>query len=287
MHARERLLQTANGGFVVTASILRFRSHHDDEDYFAAAPDERDEDGAFDELTAGERIAPPQNGSPANTFLSALVAIAIGAAGVWAISQNPWALGSAVMMARTAIGATAAPDAPPAPAPVTELGAEEAVKQPLPEVAVVQAPASSAGEAMPLDDVAAAAPSGETAAAADEPESERLPPPSVDPKDPYQKRAAAVGLHPDISRVLLTKMSATDFRNADHAIKTALAKTADGETFVWPRKEEPKVARFEVRFVAGAPRDCRRYVVVVSKDRWSTTARPMETCGASAGVGRG
>ena len=38
---------------------------------------------------------------------------------------------------------------------------------------------------------------------------------------------------------------------------------------------------FEVRFVPGAAEDCRRYVVTVTKDRWSTTAPPMEKCGVS------
>ena len=50
--------------------------------------------------------------------------------------------------------------------------------------------------------------------AIDEPAAAPLPPPTPDPADPYQMRASAVGLHPDLSRVLLTRLSPTDYRNA-------------------------------------------------------------------------
>ncbi|MFV0367765.1 MAG: hypothetical protein ACK5KM_04845, partial [Hyphomicrobiaceae bacterium] len=106
-----------------------------------------------------------------------------------------------------------------------------------------------------------------------------LPPLQVDPKDPYQKRALAAGLHPDLSRVLLQRMSSTDYRNAREAVRKALNNAADDATFVWPRQRVPKQALFKVHFVAGAPSDCRRYVVTITKDGWSTTAQPMERCG--------
>ncbi len=106
-----------------------------------------------------------------------------------------------------------------------------------------------------------------------------LPPPKVDPADPYQKRALAVGLHPELSRVLLSRLSDTDYRNAGIAIQKAVAEAGDGDNFVWPRQRQPKLALFMVHFVAGAAPDCRRYVVVVTKDGWSTTAQPMERCG--------
>lgn len=108
----------------------------------------------------------------------------------------------------------------------------------------------------------------------------RLPPPKADPADPNQKRAIAVGLHPDLSRALLGKLTETDYRNAGVAIRTALAETADTDVFAWPREPTAKLALFEVKFVKGAASDCRRYVVTVTKDRWSTTARAMEKCGA-------
>ena len=138
----------------------------------------------------------------------------------------------------------------------------------------------SAGTPVPETVAAAAAPS-ETAESAepDETANTPLPPPAIDPADPYQKRAAAVGLHPDLSRALLKQMSDADYRNAAIAIKTALADTTGNEMFVYPPEPKAKLARFEVHFVPGAASTCRRYVVTVTKDRWSTTARPMEKCG--------
>lgn len=102
--------------------------------------------------------------------------------------------------------------------------------------------------------------------------------PTADPADPYQKRAVAVGLHPDLSRVLLARLSPTDYRNAGIAIQTAVAETPDSAIFVWPRQRKPELALFQIRFVAGAAPSCRRYVVVVTKDGWSTTALPVEKC---------
>ncbi len=110
-----------------------------------------------------------------------------------------------------------------------------------------------------------------------------LAPPKADLSDPYQRRASAVGLHPDLSRALLTRLSPADFRNAGVAIDTAVAKTPETDTFVWPRQRRPELALFQVRFVPGAAPDCRRYVVTITKDRWSTTALPMERCGAKLG----
>lgn len=108
---------------------------------------------------------------------------------------------------------------------------------------------------------------------------EPLPPPTVDPADPYQQKAVAVGLHPELSRVLLERLSPSDYRNAGHAIRTALSETPDDAVFVWPRVRKPELALFQVGFVPGASGDCRRYVVKVTKDGWLTTALPMEKCG--------
>lgn len=107
---------------------------------------------------------------------------------------------------------------------------------------------------------------------------EPLPPADPDPADPYQVRAAAVGLHPGLSRVLLERLTATDYRNAGIAIKHALAKTPNGAEYVWPRQRKPELALFKVHFVKGAAPGCRRYVVTIVKDGWSTTALPMENC---------
>ncbi len=98
-------------------------------------------------------------------------------------------------------------------------------------------------------------------------------------RDRLEVRAQSAGLHPKLSRVLLSRLSKTDFRNAGYAVRTALAKTADDATFKWPRRRKAGLAMFEVRFVPGAAKGCRRYVVTVEKDRWLTTALPIEKCG--------
>lgn len=93
------------------------------------------------------------------------------------------------------------------------------------------------------------------------------------------KRAAAAGLHPEISRALLQRLSDADFQNAGIAVQKAVAETADDAVFTWPRQRRSELALFQVYFVAGAAPDCRRYVVTITKDAWSTTALPMERCG--------
>ncbi len=110
-----------------------------------------------------------------------------------------------------------------------------------------------------------------------------LPPPVVNRADPFQVKAAAVGLHPELSRVLLTRLTPADYQNAGIAIKNALAETPDSGIYVWPRQRKPELALFQVRFVQGAAPECRRYVVTVTKDGWLTTALPMERCGPQGG----
>ncbi|MGI9478770.1 MAG: hypothetical protein ACR2PI_18855, partial [Hyphomicrobiaceae bacterium] len=92
----------------------------------------------------------------------------------------------------------------------------------------------------------------------------QLPAARQDPapkQDPLVVRAQAAGLHLKLSRVLLSQLSKTDFRNARYAVRTALEKTADDATFKWPRRRKAGLAMFEVRFVPGAAKGCRRYVV--------------------------
>jgi hypothetical protein len=137
--------------------------------------------------------------------------------------------------------------------------------------AVIPAPAAAA----PAPVTTASLP----AAKSDAPADAAWQPPRADPSDPLQVRAEAVGLHPDLSRAVLARLSAEDFRNAGLAIKTALVETPDDGVHAWPRQRKPEQALFQVRFVPGAGPNCRRYVVVVTKDRWSTTALPMERCG--------
>ena len=112
--------------------------------------------------------------------------------------------------------------------------------------------------------------------------------PAEEAKDnsPQRKRAVAAGLSPDLPNVLLSRLTAADLKNAAYAIKTALAKTPDDAEFSWPPKPSRQQALFEVRFVPGAGQGCRRYIVTVTKDRWSSTSAALEKCAsvhASAG----
>jgi hypothetical protein len=119
----------------------------------------------------------------------------------------------------------------------------------------------------------------ETAAKPAEIEKPAPLPPLPPLTDPIQKRAEAVGLHPDLSRALLQSLTATDFKNAATAIKKAIAETPDDAVLVWPPQPKPGIARFRIHFVPGISPACRRYVVGVGKNGWLTTALPMERCG--------
>ena len=98
-------------------------------------------------------------------------------------------------------------------------------------------------------------------------------------KSPKRAHAIAAGLSPDLPNVLLTRLSESDLKNAGYAVKTALAKTPNDASFAWPPKPSQQQALFEVRFVAGASQGCRRYIVTVTKERWSSTTAAMEKCG--------
>jgi hypothetical protein len=212
------------------------------------------------------------------------IAVVLAAvAGGWAVMRNPEAYqyaqtaSSAAMETASALFAAhpASPDTPlvTAPPPVQPLAAND----------VAEAPAATALAAAEPVPVAAPDPARQTASESSDTDEAPAPlaPPKIDPGDPYQKRAAAVGLHPDLSRVLLSKLSPADYKNAGIAIKTALAETPDSDKFVWPKKSKPDLALFEVHFVRGSASDCRRYVVTVTKDGWLTTALPMEKCGVN------
>lgn len=93
------------------------------------------------------------------------------------------------------------------------------------------------------------------------------------------RRAGAAGLHPDLSSVILARLSPADFQNAGAAINRAVTDVADDDVLVWPKQRKAGEAQFRVHFVAGAEQGCRRYVVTIAKDGWLTTALPMEKCG--------
>jgi hypothetical protein len=102
------------------------------------------------------------------------------------------------------------------------------------------------------------------------------------PRDPLRTRAEGIGLHPDLARGLLERLSQADYRNAETAIRRAIAEVPDDRVFKWPRQAKAGSAVFEVRFVSGAEPRCRRYVVTIAKDGWIGTALPMEKCGVRA-----
>ncbi|HMN37321.1 MAG TPA: hypothetical protein PKD49_06370 [Hyphomicrobium sp.] len=275
----------------------RFLSSYNSDDGLALAASAHD---GLADFFAGERICPPSHRARAgSSWLRAWIVILTMGGASWGWLQVPETikepLHEAIAFAVTTLASRAvsgrAEDAAPAepqasqplprPSAAREI-AEAPGAQSGTQVLQEPAPASTAPGALGAD--AAAAVSGEEVAG-DEPAGkagpERLPPPAVDPADRYAARALAAGLHPDLSRVVLGKLTLADYGNARQAITAALAETPDGGTYIWPPKPDRKHAQFEVRFVAGAPKDCRRYVVTVIKDRWSTTARAMEKCAAS------
>jgi hypothetical protein len=242
---------------------------------------------AFDEFEAGEPIYPPRERG--SSMLSAALVLLVLFGGGWAFTQAPadWLerLGAQVATLSALVHGSLSPSsAPPAIAPdPTRLATPTpvAAAAPMPPV-VEEKPMAQNEPATPPDAVAVETGTvqpAETAEAAPE-KPQPLPPLRIDPGDPYQKKAVAVGLHPDLSRVVLKQLTAADYRNAAQAIDAAVAKTADDDNFVWPRQRKPEQALFRVHFVPGAAPQCRRYVVTIVKNGWSTTALPMERCGA-------
>jgi hypothetical protein len=268
-------------GDIMTVPVRRLRAAP------AVSDDELEDGFAPQEFYSGERICPEPE-RLGGGVLRGLMVIAVALGGGWALIgyQDAWRgwLASELSAFSSAIDQRA-------PAPVAAASAT-ALPPPLPPPAPVAEPVTPP-QAVAVDPPAQAEAQSDVTTASIEPQAEAaaapqpLPPPIVDPADPYQKRALAVGLHPKLSRVLLTKLSPADYRNAQTAIETAVAKTPDTGTFVWPRQRTPELALFEVHFVPGAAPHCRRYVVIVTKDRWSTTALPMEKCGTSLKSAKG
>jgi len=224
--------------------------------------DETDYTGSG-ELVAGERIGGPPASKHSGSMKRGGIAIAIVLGGSWLAFNHPeFALGWL-------------PDAPTSTSPPL---ATKAAGTPALDQAPALAPLASVEIAAPPGtDPSAQATAPATETAAQEHAANAAP---SGPTDPLAKRAAAAGLHPELSQALLSKLSSADYANAAFAIKTALAQTPDTEVFVHPRERGADVAVFEIRFVPGAEPGCRRYVVEIAKDRWATTALPVENCSA-------
>jgi surface antigen len=242
----------------------------------------------FDGMQPGDRIGRPLPSVRLRTLRRlAVVAVVLGAgAGLYRADIDWVAMRDSIAALLPAKPTPAEPTPAPAapPPPPIEAAAERAIAPPPAALAEPQPETAKPPEGA---DVAARSPEPGTdlVAAAPAPP-ERLPPPAVDRADPLQVKAAAAGLHPELSRVLLASLTAADYRNARAAIDKALAETPEGGTLEWPRKPGAGQAVFAVHFVAGAPDSCRRYVVIVTKDSWSTTAMPLERCGQKSAVRR-
>jgi hypothetical protein len=246
---------------------------------------------AHDDLFPGERIGRPLGGGGGKALLKAGLLLSLIGGAAWSVVGDTGPLrqrfpNEVAALSRLIDRARRAFDEPgPATAALSSrrtADAKPAALEPPPLGPVITArplptaPPPPAAEPVPL--TTAALPS---TPASPSPAGEPLEPPKVDPSNPDQVRAAAVGLHPELSPVLLARLSPTDYRNAGYAIETAVKETPDAGVFVWPRQRKPELAVFSVRFVAGAAPSCRRYVVTVVKDGWLTTAMPMERCSAS------
>jgi hypothetical protein len=246
---------------------------------YAVHLEDDDNAGALRPFEAGERLGGPVRRRRGRTLLKLVVltALAGGAGYAWLNHQETIEAWSSTLMAsvtplldRMSAGR---PTTLPAPAP------QETAS--LPPLETREAPAVTATPASAI-----AVPSPPESKPTTEPDDddatkpvEKLPPVAADPSDPLQVRALAAGLHPGLSRALLARLSDADFRNAETAIRKALAETPDGSVFEYPRKRSADLALFQVKFVRGISADCRRYVVMITKDRWLTTAMPMEKCG--------
>ena len=258
-------------------------------EYFAG---DTSEEGPYEEFLPGERIGAPFAGTRRKAKMRGIIFLLILGGG-WAAygGQVNWQAWTSALTAvlspaieRQGPGPVepvspklASADAPLVKAPPgTALGLDGAPPSAQQDVAPRKADAVAETPAAKVVETAALPPA---AASTEDAVSSPLPPPVSAPNDPYQKRALAAGLHPGLSRALLAKLTAADFRNAGVAIQTALAETPDNDSLVWPRQHKPELALFQVSFVPGAAANCRRYVVTVGKDGWSTTALPMETCG--------
>lgn len=246
------------------------------------------------DVSPGERIGQPLGRSRGKAILRGLVVIVCLAGGGWAIYGDPsagprwWsvvteaaspAIEQAVQWSSAQWASLVTPPGPSANSePTPRLAALETPLPPLqasPPSTAATTPGAAPEPAVSTITTAALPP---TATGVEE-----LPAP---PKrgqagaDPNLKRAEAVGLHPELSRVLLARLTETDYRNAGVAIQTAVAETPDNAVYIWPRQRKSGLALFQISFVPGAAApDCRRYVVTIAKDGWLTTALPMEKCG--------
>jgi hypothetical protein len=241
------------------------------------------DDDYFDDHLVGERIGPPRARTGRKIALWSLVLLVLGLGGMWSTLGPPenwpvrawteWAMARATDVAAVFDRKATTSERATTPERMPELAKPLPVDNLPPTTSLPPQSVATINATTPPETTVTPEPQ-------DKGQVEPLPPPAVDRNDPYQVRAEAVGLHPGLSRALLSRLSDADYRNAGIAIQKALRETPDDATLVWPQQRKPELALFKVHFVLGAASDCRRYVVTVTKDRWMTTALPMERCGA-------
>lgn len=248
-----------------------------------------------DELIAGERVcSAPARGPNIVARIYAALALGVGLA-LLTLKPMPQVLDAVSSWTSHVRGSgdqSSAVQQVAAPLPVAERSVPDmpdvagaVAAAPTQDASHVETEEASAGQGTQSTDATPASqsepegPAAEIDAARPEP----LQAPHVDPSDHLLVRALAVGLNPALSRGLLNRLSAADYANAGKAIQTALGSASNDEIIVWPRRQQKRLAQFEVHFVTSASRDCRRYVVKVAKDGWATTALPMEKCGYASG----
>lgn len=236
-----------------------------------------DSDHKLSTLSPGERISPTSSRKSDGSALRGIALLVVVLAGGWALIGDRAALGEWVRLVASSLQAPPAPPLPRENALDAPLASSAAASDLMPMLVATDVPPAPVVAA-----VAVVAPTPSEASAVTSDAVVPLPPPVANPSDPYETRALAAGLHPGLSRVLLTRLTDTDYRNAATAIQKAIAETPDSGVFIWPRQRKPELALFRVGFVPGAAPHCRRYVVIVTKDGWSTTALPMERCSPPA-----
>ena len=250
------------------------------------------------DLTPGDRVGPSHAGSRRKSLLRRLIALAFVLGGGWLSwpidiekLSNRAAKLSELVLSTTQKRTVQAPDAALTPVANTT-SPEPNEPKPEPVTAATPAPTPPANSVQAATPVEPAPKTPEKAAVTSPPAKIAAIPavgvpyddrpsalkPSA-PTAPLKRRATAVGLHPDLSHVLLEKLSAADYQNAGIAIEKAFAETESEAAFIWPRQAKKDLAVFHIHFVAGAPTGCRRYVVAIAKGGWSTTALPIDKCG--------
>ncbi len=242
----------------------------------------------FWHLSDDDRVGPPVTGRrrPARLLGVVLIALAIG--GGWTALRHetfgPWLVSSVQEVLTSANKPTARPADPTPPGPLTASPSAHADATPSPittaTILTTDQPEPPSPAALPHASTIPPA-SGANSATSTPAGAAYLPAAQPD-ADPLVQRAAAAGLHAGLSRAILARLSTADFQSAATAIRKAIAETPDNGELVWPSQRAPRQALFKVHFVAGAAPQCRRYVVTITKDGWSTTALPMERCGSPA-----